>query len=234
MKNLIYTLILLAIWGLPVSVSAQLLRPAYTKDSVRVMQISGMVVGQRSQEPIPYVQVQVNHSRMGALTNQDGFYSLPVTENDTIYFSHVAYRPTKLIIAKYLQEYKGSDTYIYVVNYMKDDTFSVRPIYIYPYKNKDEVVAAIMNMEVDKTSPDNIARDNLDPKVMDAIMASLPKDGEERYIVGRQTYYQNFNRQNLMPVAGVDAMAAVRLLQYIVQKAKTKNNKDLNYWERGE
>ncbi|MBX7240530.1 MAG: hypothetical protein K1X92_02190 [Bacteroidia bacterium] len=201
-------------------------------DSVPVFQFSGMVIGQKSQEAIPYVQVQVNHSKRGVMANGEGFYSIPVTLDDTLYYYHVAYRPTKLIVRKYLQEYKGSYShYIYVVNYMKEDSFSLKTVYIYPWKNYDEVVTSITNMPTDPFSPDAIARDNLDPKVMDAIMASLPKDADERVVVGRQMYYDFYRRKDLMPTVGLDPVAAVRLLQYVVQKAKEKRNKGLNYWE---
>lgn len=207
-------------------------KPQYMQDTVPIYQFSGLVVGTTSQEPIPYVQVQVNHSKQGVFTNEDGFYSIPVTVGDTLYYYHVAYKATKLIVKKYLKDYKGSTTnYIYVVNYMKEDSFSLGTVYIYPWKNYDEVTTAITNMEIDHNSPDARARENLDPKVLDAVMKSMPMDGDERVVVGRQMYYDFYQRKNLMPTVGLNPVAIARMLKYVVDQTKQKRNKNLGYWE---
>lgn len=207
-------------------------KPAYLQDTARIYQFSGMVVGTRSQEPIPYVEVRVNHSRRGTQANEEGFYSIPVTEYDTLYFYHIAYKPSKLVVKKYLRDYRGStQNYIYAVNYMLEDSFSLGTVYIYPWKNIDEVTAEIVNMQIDHNSKEAYARENLDPKVLDAIMKSLSQDGDERVVVGRQAYYDFYQRKNLMPTVGLDPLAAMRLLKTIVDKTKQKRNKNLGYWE---
>jgi hypothetical protein len=214
---------------LGVSVHAQSIK--VKADSNGIYQISGMVVSNDDSSPIQFVSVRVNHTKQGVLTNREGFYSIPVHEQDTLFFTHAAYNTTKLVIRDYLQEYKGEkSTYVYVVNYMTG--FSLAEQKIYPWKNEDELRTAIVNMSVDHNSLSEKARENLDPKVLAAIMQALPKDGEERYVVGRQMYYDNYKRQNLMPMAGLDVVAAAKLLQYIVQKTKERSNKDLNYWEK--
>lgn len=201
-------------------------------DTTGVFQISGMIIGEASQQPVAYVQVQLNHSKHGTITSEEGFYSIPATINDTLYYTHLSYKPMRLIVRDYMAEYKGDkSSYIYIVNYMLEDTLSTRSVYILPFKTHDELATAVVNMEMNPNSPDRIARENLDPKVMDAIMKSLPKDGDERYVVGRQMYYDGFARQNMLPMAGLNAMAAVRLLQHVVAEAKKKRNKDLNYWQ---
>ncbi|MEL7339040.1 MAG: carboxypeptidase-like regulatory domain-containing protein, partial [Bacteroidota bacterium] len=58
---------------------------------VQVYQISGMVISKTSMEPVSYARIRINHSRNGALSNADGFYSLPVTIDDTLNFSHLGF-----------------------------------------------------------------------------------------------------------------------------------------------
>ncbi|MFN0201290.1 MAG: hypothetical protein ACKVTZ_07205 [Bacteroidia bacterium] len=213
------------------------------RDTAKVYQISGMVVYQaqedaaikdklkktKDNEPIQYVSIRVNHSKQGVLTNGEGFYSIPVRETDTLYFSHAACEPTMVVIKEYLRSYKGEkSTYIYMVNYLREISYEIR---IYPWRNEDEVKIAIVNMPIDHNTLEAKAKANLDPEILDRVIKSLPKDGEERYAVGRQMYYDNYKRQNLVPGAGLDVVAAAKLLQYIVQKTKEKRNKDLNYWE---
>lgn len=201
-------------------------------DTAGIFQFSGMIIGEASQQPISYVQVQVNHSKHGAITTEEGFYSIPVNINDTLYYTHLSYKPMRLIVREYLNEYKGDKSgYIYVVNYMLEDTLTTRSVYILPFKTHDELVTAVVNMDTNPNSPDRVARENLDPKVIDAIMKSLPKDGDERYVIGRQMYYDGYARQNMLPMAGLNVVAAMRLLQHVVAEAKKKKNKDLNYWQ---
>ncbi|MCI4670910.1 MAG: carboxypeptidase-like regulatory domain-containing protein [Bacteroidia bacterium] len=198
----------------------------------KVYQFSGMIVDADSLKPIPFVRVQINHSRNGTLTNEEGFYSIPVSENDTLYFGHIAYKPSKLVVKDYLRQYKGNKSqYVYVVNYLYSDTSYVQTVYIFPYDTPEELRTAAINMDTDPNSLIARARENLDPKVLHSIMESLPVSGNERLMVARQRYYTQYQNQNLIPTAGLDPISAVRMLQYIVDKAKRRKNKDLNYWE---
>lgn len=197
----------------------------------RVYQMSGMVVSYETKEAIPYARVQVNHSRQGALANAEGFYSIPVTEDDTLYFSSVGYYPGKLIIREYLKNYKAQSQYLYTVNYLREDTVTLEVVHIFPYSTPEELKTAVVNMDVLRDSPGQIARQNMDPEVLHAIIQTLPRDGEERLMVARQMYQDYYQNRNLLPGVGLDAVAAMRLLQHIVEKSKKRANKDLNYWE---
>lgn len=221
----IRNLLFIFLAGLPVWLTAQEMGPQ------RVYQMSGLVVSQESSEKIPYVRVQVNHTRQGTIGNAEGFYSIPVTAYDTLYFSHVGYHSSMLVMSEYLKKYKGKSQYLYSVNYMREDTLTLDITYIFPYNTPEELKTAVVNMDVLNGSPDQIARQNLDPEVLHAIIQTLPKDGEERLMVARQRYHDYYQNKNLLPGVGLDAVAAMRLLQHIVEKSKKRNNKDLNYWE---
>ncbi|MEO0582252.1 MAG: hypothetical protein AAF135_08530 [Bacteroidota bacterium] len=197
-----------------------------------IIQVSGLIVDAESLDSIPYARIQVNHTRRGALANEDGFYSIPVGLGDTLYFNHLGYREGRLIIRDYMREYQGDDpNYIYVVNYLYGDTVTLKEVVIFPYDTPEEIRTAVVNMDILEDSPEARARENLDPQTLDAIMASLPRDGNERLMVARQRYYNYYETKSLLPTASIDPIAAVRLLQYVVGKAKRQKNKDLNYWE---
>ncbi|MEM7656875.1 MAG: hypothetical protein AAF399_12155, partial [Bacteroidota bacterium] len=85
--------------------------------------------------------------------------------------------------------------------------------------------------DIPTNTPDDFARQNLDPSTLHVLMATLPVDGNERLQVARNMYFDNYQTRNLMPTAGFDPITATRLLQYIAQKARRRKNKDLNYWE---
>lgn len=196
-----------------------------------VYQLSGLVISRTNMEPVPYATLQINHSLRGAVTNEEGFFSVPVTEKDTIYFRHLGFTESKLVIKDYMREYRQENSvYLYVIQYIKEDTFTLDPVAIFPYKTPEELKTAVLNMNPEGT-PDAIARENLSPEIIDAIIKTLPKDAGERLQVGQQMYYDYYRTRNLLPTAGLDPLAAMRMLQYIVEKTKKKKGKDLNYWE---
>ena len=196
-----------------------------------VFQLSGLVIGRGSLEPVPYVTLQINHSLRGAVTNEEGFFSIPVTARDTVYFRHLGYGESRLVVKDYIKEYKQDNSvYLYAIQYIKEDTFTLKPVTIFPYKTPEELKTAVLNMDPEGT-PDAIARENLNPEIIDAIIKTLPKDAGERLMVGQQMYYDYYRTRSLMPTAGLDPLAAMRLLQYVADKAKKRKGRDLNYWE---
>ncbi|MDX1906242.1 MAG: hypothetical protein SF053_04350 [Bacteroidia bacterium] len=197
----------------------------------RIYQLSGLLVSRSSGEPIPYVRIQVNNTRQGALANGEGFYSLPVTIRDTLYFNHLGYHASKLIVWDYLNEYLGDRSqYVYAINYLLEDTLTLPAVNIFPYDTPEELRTAVANMELLQNSPEDIARQNLDPKTLHTILAALPFDGGDRLMVERQRYYNFYQTKNLIPTVGFDPVTAARMLQYVAEKAKMRKNKDLNYW----
>lgn len=211
-----------------------LLLPVCTQAQVheRIFQVSGMVISRSNSSPIPFVTAQVNHSKQGTLTNLEGFYSIPVSEFDTIYFSHIGFKRSRLVMKEYLKDYKGDKSqYIYVVNYLTEDSVTLPTVNIFPYDTPEELRTAFLNMENTQTQMERNARENLDPRVLHEIMQNLEVDGGERLAVGNQIYYNQFANRNVLPTVGFNPMAAVAMLQYIVQKAEKRRNKNLNYWE---
>ncbi|MEL7529854.1 MAG: carboxypeptidase-like regulatory domain-containing protein [Bacteroidota bacterium] len=198
---------------------------------VQVYQISGMVISKTSMKPVPYARIRINHSRNGALSNADGFYSLPVTEDDTLNFSHLGFHASSLIVKDYLEDYRGNKQYLYAINYMLEDSFTLDTVMIFPYDTPEELRTAVLNLDIYDNSAEAAARENMDPVTLDALMKSLPIDGGERIAVARQMYYDYYQNRNLLPTAGLDPIAITRLLQYVVNRSQKKKNKDLNYWE---
>ncbi|MEM7656950.1 MAG: carboxypeptidase-like regulatory domain-containing protein, partial [Bacteroidota bacterium] len=121
-RNLLWIWMLLL---LPVSLWAQ---------NPNVYQFSGLVISSSSNEPIPFARIQVNHTRRGAVSNSEGFYSIPVGLGDTLYFNHLGYHPSQMVVLDYLEQYQGDQSqYIYAINYMLEDSFAIDTVTIFPY-----------------------------------------------------------------------------------------------------
>lgn len=200
-------------------------------NSSTVFQFTGLVVSESTSDSIPYVRIQVNNSRRGAIANEEGFYSIAVNLKDTLNFSHVGYHDTKLVVAEYLKDYQGDRSqYIFVINYMLEDTFELQEIVIFPYDTPEELRSLVVNMGNTETALEKAARSNLDADVLHELMQNMPIDGGERLMVGRQMYYNQYQQQGIMQTAGINPVAAAQLLKYIASRAKKKKVRDLNYW----
>jgi hypothetical protein len=199
----------------------------------RVYQLSGLIVNKASHEAVPYVQVRINNSRRGTVANADGFYSIPVVENDTIYFSSLGFRTTRFVFANYLKEYEGdaNSAFIYAINYIEEDSIVLSGITIFPYNTPGKLRTAIIETDVPEGVESANARDNLNPKVMDQLIGSLKVDEGERVMVARQLYYNQQMHKHVAPTMPLfDPIAVYQLLRYINEKAKLRKDKNLNYW----
>ena len=63
-----------------------------------VVQVSGLVVTGDSLTPLPYATVYRARDQRGAMTDMNGFFSLPALEGDTIQFSSTGYITRHIVI----------------------------------------------------------------------------------------------------------------------------------------
>jgi len=65
--------------------------------------ISGKVIDEETQEPIPYVSIKLNDQN-GVISNEEGNFSITISEqnseNDSIYFSSIGYTTKALLVQK--------------------------------------------------------------------------------------------------------------------------------------
>ncbi len=225
MKLFKYTVLLFAIALISSRVQAQLPK--------KVFQLSGLIVSQNGQNPVPYAKIAIKDSRRGGYANLEGFYSLPVYLTDTVYFTSIGFKPTMFVVADYLKEYQGNATsnFIYAINYLVEDSITLPMVRIFPYNTQTELKTAILETDL----PDDLktvnARNNLDPGVLDFLIDNMTVDEGERVMVARQMYYQEQLQKNVAPTATLfDPLAIYQLLKYIQTRTKEKRTRDLDYW----
>jgi hypothetical protein len=104
-------------------------------------------------------------------------------------------------------------------------------ITIFPYNTPGKLRTAIIETEVPEDIESVNARDNLNPKVMDELMQTVPIGASERILIARQLYYKEQMHKNVMPTMPLfDPIAVYQLLRYINEKAKVRKDKNLDYW----
>ena len=222
-----FLLILLALLPPPRAAAQQ------ADDEPKVYQLSGMVLDRQTGIPIAYAKITTGKRRRLALTNQEGFFSIPVTRQDTLFFKRVGYKPSKLSMKDYLAEYgiDTSETYIYEIHYLFQDTVQLPTVTIHPYQDKEDVKVAIRNMPSSMDVPIDQLRGNVNPAILAYFMEDMPENEKDRVDLARRRYEDFYTKQqNMAPVAGVDAGAVFRMIRYMDKKNKERKQKALEYW----
>lgn len=203
--------------------------PTKNKD---IYQLSGLVVNKKSGEPIPFAQILVKNTRRVALANETGFFSLPVVLGDTIIFHSIGFIDAKLIFSDYLKSYGGDkkNPYIYVIEYLVEDTITLPNVTIRPFQNAEEMKTAILNMPLPSERLDQISQNNLDPALLKYFMKNMDVDDKERSRAVTQLYQYQYQRQRLAPMAPLDPLTLARLVNHLVQESKSKKPKNYDYW----
>lgn len=200
----------------------------------KVWQLSGLIVDQKTKEVIPFVKVRVNHSRRGMYSTFEGYFSLPLVAEDTLYFYSIGYYPQKLLVRDYLETYEGdkSGNYLYALIEMRGDPVVLPTVRITPYDSPEKLRAAMLNMNSDPNSPAALAAQNLDEETMKTYFDNIDIDEGERVMVGRQMYYQQYRQEHVIPTATLlDPVSLLNYVNHINRKTKKKKDKDLNFWE---
>jgi len=104
------------------------------KDSTEevVIQVSGLVVTGDSLTPLPFATVYRSRDARGTMTDENGFFSLPTLEGDTLQFSSTGYVTRHAVINE-----GGDKNRISIVQAMSRDTVMISDAFIYPWPSRE-------------------------------------------------------------------------------------------------
>ena len=57
----------------------------------KLLTISGVVLDSASEQPLPFVTIQIKDKSIGRSSDEDGYFSIPVQVNDTLVFTRLGY-----------------------------------------------------------------------------------------------------------------------------------------------
>ncbi|HEY0654797.1 MAG TPA: carboxypeptidase-like regulatory domain-containing protein [Chryseosolibacter sp.] len=77
----------------PILVCLLLLAPVFSWGQVTVR---ALVADSATLKPIPYVAVRLNNTYRGTISNEQGYFAMDASENDSLTFSIVGYNPRKV------------------------------------------------------------------------------------------------------------------------------------------
>lgn len=154
----------------------------------QIIQFSGVVVEEDSTSTGLFgVHVYVPKVGRGTVTNQYGYFSMPVLEGDSVLISAVGYQKQHFIIPG-----NQGDSFTVLVE-LASDTTMLSSVEIFPYPTEEMFKEAILalNLPVDDRSQE----DNLGEEVLARMALNMPMDASQNYkYYMNQQYYQMHNR----------------------------------------
>jgi hypothetical protein len=177
-----------------------------------VIQFSGVVVDEDSTSTGLFgVHVYVPAAGRGTVTNQYGYFSLPVLEGDSVVLSAVGYQKQHFIVPG-----DQGDSFTILVE-MVVDTTVLSTVEIFPYPTEELFKEAVLalNLPVD----DKTQEDNLGQEVLARMAQSMPMDASQnyKYYMNQQFYelhntysQQRFNNPLLNPINWASFIKSLR------------------------
>lgn len=135
----------------------------------RVIQLSGVVLGQDSVSGLPGVHVYVPKAGRGTTTNSVGFFSMPVLVGDSIVISSVGYEKQFYIVPATAPEYQT------VIVPMVEDMIYLQGVTVLDFPTEEVFKEAVLalNMPADES----IDQKNMSQELLKLMVKTTPMDG---------------------------------------------------------
>lgn len=156
----------------------------------RIIQLSGIVLGEDSTSGVPGVHVYVPKAGRGTSTNVTGFFSMPVLGGDSIVISSVGYIRQSYIVPTDLNE----DFLTIVVEMTTDNTY-LREVTILPFPTEEVFKQAVLALNVPMDN--GIDPRNMNAELMALMMRTTPMDGNLNYRYYMEQYNNSITNKQL-------------------------------------
>lgn len=156
----------------------------------KLIQFSGVIVGEDSLRGVPGVHIYVPKARRGTTSNVYGYFSMPVLPHDSVVISAVGYKRRSFKIS----DDQGSN--ITVVIELFADTTYLPTIEIFPYPTEELFKEAILalNIPLDEYQLEK----NLGDQILAEMTRATPMDAAMNHdYYMQQQFYQMHNRYSI-------------------------------------
>lgn len=112
------------------------------KDTLKLIQLSGVVVSNDSLNQMPFTTIFDLANRRGTVADYYGFFSIVVYPGDTLMFSYYGYKTSSYIVPDTLTDNRYS-----IIHMLFRDTLNLPMINIYPWPSKEDFARAFIEMK---------------------------------------------------------------------------------------
>lgn len=157
---------------------------AFAQGGRKVIQLSGIVLGEDSVAGIPGVHIYVPKAGRGTTSNRVGYFSMPVLEGDELVVSSIGYERQFFKIPAY-----EKDNLTIVIELVSDTTF-LETVDIMPFPTEQIFKEAVLALNI---PIDEYEYQNLDQELLALMLKTVPMDGaaNHRYYMDNWVQYQN-------------------------------------------
>ena len=159
------------------------------QERARIIQFSGIVLGQDSTSGVPGVHIYAPKAGRGTTTNAYGYFSMPVMEGDSLIISAVSYERRHFIIPK-----GKSENYTVVIELTEDTTY-LPELQIFPYPTEELFKEAILALELPNQGDLNNLRRNLDEDILRKMFANTAMGPSANHNYFIQQQQNDWNRR---------------------------------------
>jgi len=145
----------------------------------RVIQLSGVVLGEDSVSGVPGVHVYVPKAGRGTTTNSVGFFTMPVLIGDELIISSVGYERQHFTVPENSPEYQTI-----IVTLVQDSTL-LQEVVVMPFPTEEVFKQAVLALNV-PVDDNGIDQKNLNQELLALMLKTTPMDGYQN-----QRYYLN-------------------------------------------
>lgn len=188
-----------------------------------VYQLSGFVLSEDYHKPLNLAGIKVKNSLRGTVTNEKGYFSLPLYKTDTVIFSFIGYKTKSFTLSRAVSGVKYDTLQFYSVQILlRADTIIVPAAYVFPR----DFTAFKMDFLNLKLPEDSLQIAGLRPEILALMMKDLPPDGQEVYgRVAQQWMYDQRNTATLKMNPLTDPFAWYEFIKFLVDESKKKKKK---------
>jgi len=157
------------------------------KKEQKVVQFTGVVVGNDGVTQIPGVHIYVPKSGRGTSTNMYGYFSMPALVGDEIMISSIGFLKQQYVIPE------GQNGRVNVIFKLEEDTVYLQNVDFTLYMSERELKEVILAMNL----PNNgqMLQNRLDGAALALMLRNTPYDASlnARYYFDQQYYYMQDN-----------------------------------------
>jgi len=139
----------------------------------RIIQFSGIILGEDSVSGLPGVHVYVPKAGRGTTTNRVGYFSMPVLVGDEIVISAIGYEKQYYKIPDY-----DNDNITVVIEMVSDTTY-LETVEIMPFPTEEIFKEAVVALNLPIRKPVN--NENLNDELLALMLKTTPIDAQTNY-----------------------------------------------------
>ncbi|MFL2996342.1 MAG: carboxypeptidase-like regulatory domain-containing protein [Cytophagales bacterium] len=199
------------ILNLIVIISLTIVFDSFSQGQKKIIQLSGVVVGQDSISGVGGVHVYVPKAGRGTTSNPYGYFAMPVLAEDSIIVSAIGYQKQSFI----MPGDKGVSVTLFIE--LKPDTTILPELEIFPYPTEELFKKAVLAVELPNRRDIENLEKSLDKDLLRRMYNNEPMSANMNYkyfmdqqMMATSTKYQLPSNPLLNPFAWVKFIKAIK------------------------